>query len=133
MAAAHFFQHFALDGGAGEPTELGDELAHRAIAPQVAISSHVRGKIALQPYLVVPVRTGRIARPPFFPIGIGRRNVDELLAIPGTAQSQVRVKPAIALGEPYERVSRVAQQRRAAIVRYHRPADRDPRSYLDRR
>jgi hypothetical protein len=102
MAAAHFLEHFALDSGPGKPTELGDELAHRAIAPQLAISSYVRGKITLQPGLVVPMRSGRIARPPFFPIGVGRRNVDELLAIPGTAQCQVRVEPDVALGEPDE-------------------------------
>jgi hypothetical protein len=33
MAAANFLEHFALDGGPGKPAELGDELAHRAIAP----------------------------------------------------------------------------------------------------
>ena len=105
MGAADFLEHFALDGGPGKPAELGDELAHRAIAPQVAISGHMRGEITLQPGLVVPMRAGRIARPPFFPIGIGRRHVDELLAEPGTAQSQVRVEPDIALGEPYELAS----------------------------
>ena len=44
----------------------------------------------------------------------------------------MRVEPDIALGEPYELASRVVQERRAAIVD-HRPVDRDPRSYLDRR
>ena len=69
-------------------------------APQIAIPGHVGGEIALQPRLVVPVRAGRIARPPLFPVGIGRRDVDELLAVPGPAQSQVRIEPDIALGEP---------------------------------
>ena len=132
MRAAHFLEHFALNGGPGKPAELGDELPHRAIAPQVAIPGHMRGEITLQPGLVVPMRAGRIARSPFFPIGVGRRNVDELLAVPGPAQSQMRVEPDIALGEPYELASRVVQERRAAIVD-HRPVDRDPRSYLDRR
>src|SRR5262245_51920653 len=134
MATAQLLEHFALDGSPGKAPELADELAHRAIAPQVAISSYMRGKITLQPCLVVPVRTRRIARAPFFPIGAGRRTVYGLLAVPRTAQVQVRVDSDIALGETYEIASRVVQERRAAIVCwYHRPANRDPRSDRDRR
>ena len=49
MRAAHFREHFALDGGPGKPAKLGDELAHRAMLPEVAIPGDVGGEIALQP------------------------------------------------------------------------------------
>ena len=72
VRAADLVEHLALDGGPGKPAKLGDELPHRAMAPEIAIPGHVGGEIALQPCLVVPVRAGRIARPPFFPSRIGR-------------------------------------------------------------
>ena len=49
MRAAYLGQYLALNGSAGEPTELADELAHRAVLPELAIPGHVRGEIALQP------------------------------------------------------------------------------------
>ena len=49
MRAADLFEHFALHATAGKPAKLGNEFAHRAMAPEVTIPGHVRGEIALQP------------------------------------------------------------------------------------
>ena len=56
VRAADLFEHLALNGSAGKPAELGDELPHRAMLPEIAIPGHVRGEIALQPCLVIPMR-----------------------------------------------------------------------------
>ena len=97
MRAADLGQDLALNGGAGEPAELGDELPHRAALPEVAVSRHMGGEIALQPGFVVPMGAGRVARPPLFPVGIGRLHVDELAPEPDPAQSQMRIEPDIRL------------------------------------
>ena len=80
MRAADLLEHFALDGGPGEPAELGDELPHGTMAPELAVPCDVGAEIALQPCFVIPMRAGRIARSPLLPVRIGRRDVDEFLA-----------------------------------------------------
>src|SRR5262245_48043789 len=65
VRTADFLEHFALNGGPGKSPELGDKRAHCAMAPEVAVSGNVGAEIALQPRPVVPVRAGRVARPPF--------------------------------------------------------------------
>ena len=55
MRAADLGQDLALNGGAGEPAKLGDEFPHRAALPEVAVSRHMGGEIALQPGLVIPM------------------------------------------------------------------------------
>ncbi len=114
VRAADLGQDLALNGGAGEPAKLGDELAHRAALPEVAVSRHMRREIALQPGFVIPMGAGRIARPPLLPVGIGRRLVDELVAEPDPAQREMRVEPDIGLNEPLELVRRVFEQSRRA-------------------
>ena len=88
MRAADLGQNFALNRGAGEPAELGDELAHRAALPEVAVSRHMGGEIALQPGFVIPMGAGRVARAPLLPVGIGRLLVDELMAEPDPAHPE---------------------------------------------
>ena len=102
VGTADLFEHLALQGSAGESTELGDELPHGVVVFEIAIPRHMRRQIALQPRLVIPVGTGRIARSPFFPSWIGRLDVDELLAVPESTQSQVRVEPSVRLREFFE-------------------------------
>src|SRR5262249_3876735 len=94
MRAADLGEDLALHGGAGKSPELGDEFPHRALAPKLTVA-HVGGEIALQPAGIVPVRAGRIARPPLLPIRIGGLDVDKLLAVPESAQCQVRIEPHI--------------------------------------
>src|SRR5262245_59110554 len=72
MRAADILEHLALDGTAGHSTELGDELSHRAIPPQITVAGHMRGEVTLQPCLVVPMRAGRLTRAPFLPGGARR-------------------------------------------------------------
>jgi hypothetical protein len=48
MRTAHLGEYLALDGGAGEPAKFGNELAHGAGPPEVAVAGHVRGEITLQ-------------------------------------------------------------------------------------
>ena len=99
MRAADFFEHFALDGSSGKSAKLGNEFPHRAMTPKLAISSHMRSEIALQPRGVVPMRAGRIARSPFFPSWIGCCNIDELFAAPSPAQGQMRIEPDVGFRE----------------------------------
>src|SRR5262249_6012873 len=87
MRAADLGEDLALHGGAGQPAKLGDELAHGAITSKIEIAGDMGGEITLESALVVPMRAGRIARPPFLPIWIGGRDVDELLAVPDPVQT----------------------------------------------
>ena len=112
--------------GPGEPAEFGDELAHRAALAEIAVSGHMRGEITLQPLLVIPVGAGRVARPPFFPVGIGRRHVDELVTEPDPAHRQVRIEPDI-------RPDELAMNRSAFQEVRRGPMDREPGAGADRR
>src|SRR5262249_49324204 len=87
MRAAGLFEDFALNGATGESANLGNERPHGALALEIAIPGHMGGKITLQSVLVVPMRTGGIARPPFLPMRIGGGAVGELLATPDPAQT----------------------------------------------
>ena len=95
MRAADLLEDLALNDGPREPAKLGDELAHRAPLAEVAIPADMGGEIPLEPGLVVPKSASRVAWPPLLPIGIGRRDVDELLAEPRPADAQVRVEPGV--------------------------------------
>ena len=117
----------APDGGAGEPAKLGNELAHRALLPEVAVSRHMGGEIALQPGFVVPMGAGRVARAPLLPVGIGRLRVDELMVEPDPAHASVRVEPAVGLNEPLELALRVFQQPRRRPVNGEPGPDRNRR------
>src|SRR6516225_3343953 len=68
VRAADLGEDLALHGGAGQPAKLGDELAHGAITSKIEIAGDMGGEITLESALVVPMRAGRIARPPFLPI-----------------------------------------------------------------
>src|SRR5271166_5924179 len=94
-----FSEDSALDRGAGESAKLGNELTHRAVLAEVAVSRHMGGEIALQPGFVIPMGAGRIARSPLLPVGPGRRDVDELLAKEDPAQAQMRIEPAVGLDQ----------------------------------
>ena len=72
------------------------------MAPEFTIPSDVSGEIALKPCLVIPMCAGRIERFPFFPTWISCGNIDELFALPGPAQSKVRVDPGIRFRERFE-------------------------------
>jgi hypothetical protein len=61
VRAADLVQDLALNGGPREPAKLGDELAHRAPLPDVAVSRHMGGEIALQAGFIVPVGACRVA------------------------------------------------------------------------
>ena len=102
VRAADFFEHLAPDGGPGQAAKLGDEVAHGAVVSEVAIPGDVGGEVALQAARGVPVRTGRVARPPLLPVRVGGGDLDERLAVPGPAQRQVRIEPRVGLGERLE-------------------------------
>src|SRR5262249_38991326 len=85
-----------------------------------AIGGHMRGEIALEPALVVPMRAGWITRPPLLPTRIGRCNIDELALVPDPAQGKMRIEKDIRLREVFEPLLYVPQQQFAS-----RPLDRD--------
>ena len=130
VRTADLGEHLALLGGAGEPPEFGDELPDRTMRLRHDRRSrrYMRGQIALQPGLVVPVGAGRIARPPFLPMGIGRLHVDEFVPEPAAAQTQMRIEPDVReLNKLFKSVLSAFQQ---VILR--RPLDREPGPDLDR-
>src|SRR5262249_31904613 len=99
--------------------KLAYEFPHRAVLPELAVSSHVSGEITLQPRLTVPMRRSRIARIPFFPSRIGRGDIDEDLAVERSPQSQMWVEPSIRLRERLELVGAPLP------IPFRRPFDRD--------
>src|SRR5215831_5651794 len=92
VRAANLLQDFALDRSTRESAKLSDELAHGALAAEITISRHVGGKITLQSALVVPMRARGIARSPLLPIQVRGGAVDELPALPHSAQAQMRIE-----------------------------------------
>src|SRR4051794_36549257 len=118
MRAAEFVEDLALDGGAGEAAELGNEFAHRPTLTEIAVAGDMGGEVALQPCRVVPMGGGGLRRPPLLPIGIGRRRVDQLATEPSPAHREVRIEPDICPDELYE-PPLVQQARRG-------PMDREP-------
>ena len=110
VRTADFGQDLALNGGAGEPAKLGNELPHGAALPEIAVSRHMGGEIALQPCLIIPVGAGRIARTPLLPVGMGRLLVDELLAEPGPAHREMWVEPHVGQDEPLDLARRAFEQ-----------------------
>ena len=103
-------EDLALNGGAGESTELADELPHRAALPEVVVSRHMGGEIALQPGFVIPMGAGRVARAPLLPVGIGRLLVDELMAEPDSAHPEVGIEPDVGPNEALELARRAFEQ-----------------------
>src|SRR5262249_42384097 len=95
MRATDILEHFALYGGPREPAEFGDELPNATLSLEVAVARYMGGEVSLQPRIVVPMRAGRITGAPLVPLRIGGGDVDEPLAAPCTAQSQVRVEPHV--------------------------------------
>src|SRR5262249_60328310 len=87
MRAADLGEDLALHGGAGQPAKLGDELAHGAVTPEIAVAGDMGGEITLEAAFVIPMGTSWIARPPFLPVRIRGLDVDELLVVPDPAQA----------------------------------------------
>ena len=85
-------QHRLLLGAARQATELRDELADRAVAPAICIMGGIGGDQPLKARRRIPVRRGRIARPPLRPGRIGRGDRPRL-AEPVDAKRQVGVEP----------------------------------------
>ena len=102
MRAADFVEDPALERGPREAAEFADELPDRPALAEVPIAGDMGGEIALEPLHVVPVSTGRVARSPLFPMGVGRRHVDERAAVPRAADRQMRVEPDIGRNEALE-------------------------------
>src|SRR5215471_1389142 len=102
MRAADLRENLALHGGPGQAPEFSNELAHGAVTFEIAVAGDMGGEITLEPTLIVPMGTGRIARTPFPPIWIRGLDVDERLVVPDPAQGQMRIKKDIRLREVFE-------------------------------
>src|SRR6516162_7024631 len=53
---------------------------------------------------------GRIAWPPFLPVGIGRLDVDKFAPEPNAAQSQMGIEPGVSLNELLKLIFGILQQ-----------------------
>ena len=107
---ARGLQHRLLLGAAGQPAELGDELADGAVAPAICIMGRIGGDQPLEALRRIPVRRGRIGRPPLRPGRIGRRD-RRSLAEPIDGERQVRVEP----GSSRRRFVKIAPPRSCRI------------------
>ena len=75
--------------GIGQATAI--RLA-RDFSSLVLVALDVSGHVAFETRRVIPMGTGEVAGAPFAPVRIGSLDVDTLVAIPETAQTQMRVK-----------------------------------------
>jgi len=93
------------------------EVTDRAtsLAP-ILIARDVRPHVALEPLGVVPMCAGRVTGSPLLPACIGRREIDEIPAIPVPAQRQVGVEGGECAGGLYKSVLRSFEQMACRIV-----------------
>jgi hypothetical protein len=90
---ADLVEHRFLLGAPAQTAKLADELAHRALAAELLIAGNVRAHVPIEPRQIVLMRAGRLARPPFLPVGLGRPPLDPTRAIPLSGDRHVRVEP----------------------------------------
>src|SRR5262249_21941112 len=95
---AGLVQHAGLLGAAGQPVELGDELADRPVASPVGVVGDVGGQEPAEALRVVPVGAGRVTGQPLGPTRLDGRGVAPL-AVPGDGQVHVRVEEGEVVGD----------------------------------
>ena len=92
-------QHLLLLRRAAQAAELGDELAHRAVAAVVLVVGDVAGDQPLQVLRLVPVRGRRIGRPPLRPATDRSPRRSSTRPNQFDGERQVRVQPRVVVGD----------------------------------
>ena len=87
-------EHHLLLSRTRESAELGNELPDRPVTAVVSIVRDVAGDEPLEVLVVIPMRTGRVARDPLLPGAVGRFHMNRL-AEPFDVERQVRIQPGV--------------------------------------